>query len=225
MRSSVATMRILARIAAILGLAMAAVATPTWAAGAAAVADAVRNRDAKTVVALLQQRHDVNTPQPDGATALHWAAHWDDLEVAEQLIRAGANVNAVNDYGVTPLLLACSDGGAALTETLLAAGANRESRPAEWRDGADDGGSNRQSGCGQGAPGARRGGECEGNAEGADGADVGRGGTPPRGGRHAARPRRGRQGPVDERIRPPCCSRRDTAASTPPARCWRTART
>ena len=29
--------------------------------------------------ALLKQRVDVNAAQPDGATALHWAAHWDDV--------------------------------------------------------------------------------------------------------------------------------------------------
>jgi ankyrin repeat protein len=107
-----------------LAIAVLSVATPAWSNNGASVADAVKNRDANTVAALLKQQQDVNMPQPDGATALHWAAHWDDLAVAEQLIRAGANVNAVNDYGVTPLFLACSDGGAAITEKLLKAGAN-----------------------------------------------------------------------------------------------------
>ena len=40
--------------------------------------EAVKNRDKETARALLKQKRDVNTPQPDGATALHWAAHWDD---------------------------------------------------------------------------------------------------------------------------------------------------
>ena len=36
-------------------------------------------------------------------TALHWAAHWDDLDTAKLLLRAGANAKAANRYGVTPL--------------------------------------------------------------------------------------------------------------------------
>ena len=33
-----------------------------------------------------QQRVDVNAPQIDGTTALHWAAYQDDLETAELLV-------------------------------------------------------------------------------------------------------------------------------------------
>src|SRR5438128_3296317 len=85
--------------------------------------EAAKNRDTKAVPALLKQQVDVNTRQPDGATALHWAAHWDDLETATLLIRAGANVNAANEYGVTPLSIACNDASTAIGETLLKAGA------------------------------------------------------------------------------------------------------
>jgi hypothetical protein len=31
--------------------------------------------------------------EADGSTALHWASLWDDLELADRLIRAGADVN------------------------------------------------------------------------------------------------------------------------------------
>lgn len=86
--------------------------------------EAVKNKNREAVRALLQRGTDVNAPQPDGATALHWAAHWDDLETADLLIRAGANVNAANDLGVTPLWLACRNGTAGMVETLLAARAN-----------------------------------------------------------------------------------------------------
>lgn len=86
--------------------------------------EAVKNQDRAAVRGLLKQRLDVNTPQPDGATALHWAVHWDDLETADLLIQAGANVNAANDYGVTPLWLACTNANAAIVEALLKAGAN-----------------------------------------------------------------------------------------------------
>ena len=80
--------------------------------------EAVKQQDKQTVRSLLSQHIDVNAASPDGATALHWAAHWDDLETAEALIRAGADVNAVNDLAVTPLALACSNGNAALGGSL-----------------------------------------------------------------------------------------------------------
>jgi uncharacterized protein len=46
----------------------------------------------------------------------------DDLESVDRLIRAGANVNAANRYGVTPLFLACTNGSAPAIERLLTAG-------------------------------------------------------------------------------------------------------
>jgi ankyrin repeat protein len=57
---------------------------------------------------------DVMADEADGATGLHWASYHDDLERADQLIRAGAHVNAVNDLGVTPLWTACVNGSAAM---------------------------------------------------------------------------------------------------------------
>ncbi len=86
--------------------------------------DAVEKGNSEAARSLLQEPIDVNATQADGATALHWAAHWNDLEIADLLIRAGANANAANDYGVTPLSLACTNASAAMTEKLLNAGAN-----------------------------------------------------------------------------------------------------
>ena len=85
---------------------------------------AVKAQDRERVRVLLVQGADVNAPQGDGATALHWAAHRDDRDTADLLIRAGAEVNATNDLGVTPLSLACLNGSAAMVETLLKAGAD-----------------------------------------------------------------------------------------------------
>ena len=68
---------------------------------------------------LLKQHADVNAAQGDGATALAWAAHWNDLETADLLIAARANVNAANDYGITPLWLACDSGSVLMVEKLL----------------------------------------------------------------------------------------------------------
>ncbi|MCH8268644.1 MAG: ankyrin repeat domain-containing protein [Acidobacteria bacterium] len=86
--------------------------------------EAVQQGDQQAVRALLAEQADVNTPQPDGATALAWATHRDDLETAELLIRAGADVNAANDHGVTPLSLACTNRNAAMAGKLLDAGAD-----------------------------------------------------------------------------------------------------
>jgi ankyrin repeat protein len=86
--------------------------------------EAVKNKDRASVKTLLEQRVDVNAAQADGATALAWAAHWNDLETADLLIRAGAKANAANEYGVTPLFLACNNHSAAMVTKLLEAGAN-----------------------------------------------------------------------------------------------------
>lgn len=94
------------------------------AAADARLADAVQRRDRTAARELLEQRLDVNAPQPDGATAIAWAAHWDDLEIADLLIAAGADVNAANDLGVTPLMLASINGSDSMAGTLLKAGAD-----------------------------------------------------------------------------------------------------
>ena len=73
---------------------------------------AVKNRDVALVRDLLKARSpkvDVNAAQGDGATALHWAAHRDDLTIADLLIRAGARATVANDLGATPLHLACTN--------------------------------------------------------------------------------------------------------------------
>jgi ankyrin repeat protein len=86
--------------------------------------DAVKNQDAAAVRSLLKQHVNVNAAEGDGATALAWAAHQDDLETVELLIRAGAKVNAANAYGVTPLALAAQNGNPKMVEALLKAGAD-----------------------------------------------------------------------------------------------------
>jgi ankyrin repeat protein len=90
--------------------------------------EAVRSKDVQSVRALLKGRADVNAPQGDGTTALHWAAHGDDLAIADVLIRAGARPGVANDVGATPLHLACTNRSAPMVERLLGAGANARAK-------------------------------------------------------------------------------------------------
>ena len=86
--------------------------------------EAVKSRDTDAVRTLLAEGVDVNAPQSDGATALHWAAYRDDVDTAALLIEAGANVNTANELGATPLWLAADNGSPTMIERLLDAGAN-----------------------------------------------------------------------------------------------------
>jgi ankyrin repeat protein len=92
------------------------------------VADAVEKREIATLQKLLQQHAAVNAAQPDGTTALHWAAHWNDAEAVSLLIAAGADAKTANRYGATPLSEAASLGNAAIIEQLLKAGADPNTR-------------------------------------------------------------------------------------------------
>ena len=85
-----------------------------------------RSGDAAAVRTLIQQRADVNAPEVDGTTALHWAARSGDAELVAALLRAGATAGTANRYGVTPLLLAASNGHAPVVDALLKAGARAD---------------------------------------------------------------------------------------------------
>ena len=113
-------------------LMLAFVAATTFAAPAddLRLIDAVKSSDRAAVRSLIEKHVDVNAAQPDGTTAVAWAANRDDLETADFLIRAGANVNAANEYGVTPLALACTNRSSRMVERLLKAGANPNAR--QW---------------------------------------------------------------------------------------------
>ena len=109
--------------------------TPTALAGDLRLVEAARNQDQQQIRTLLNQRIDVNVRSEDGSTALLWAAHWNDLATAGLLIRAGADANAANDFRMTPLSQACTNGSARFIELLLNAGANPtlRSRPVKHR--------------------------------------------------------------------------------------------
>ncbi len=84
--------------------------------------EAAKGGDWQAVRVLLDQGADASAAAPDGATALHWASYWDDVETAELLIGAGGDVNAANDLGATPLWIAALNGSADMVRSLLEAG-------------------------------------------------------------------------------------------------------
>ena len=89
-----------------------------------AVADAAMNGDAALVRTLLQDGADVNAPQVDGATALHWAVYRDDVDMADLLLASGAAVRVANRTGATPLAMASLYGHGPMIDRLLKAGAD-----------------------------------------------------------------------------------------------------
>src|ERR1019366_7514228 len=86
----------------------------------ARVANAAMKGDKEAVRNLVKQAVDVNAPQGDGLTALHWAGLNGDAEMAQILIYAGANVRATTRIGgYTPLFMAAKSGSGAVVDVLL----------------------------------------------------------------------------------------------------------
>jgi ankyrin repeat protein len=110
------------RLLAPLGL--CALAVVRLGAADAPLADAAKEQRWEQVRTLVGQAADVNSPQPDGATALHWATYWNHTATLELLVGAGANLDAANEYGATPLWAACANRHADAVGRLLEAGAD-----------------------------------------------------------------------------------------------------
>jgi ankyrin repeat protein len=93
------------------------------------------DRDPKRV-ALLVFACAVSVAASDGTTELHRAVSTNEPAAKiEALITAGADVNAVNRYGVTPLSLAAANGNDRILDVLLKSGANLETADAALLDG------------------------------------------------------------------------------------------
>jgi hypothetical protein len=81
--------------------------------------------DSRLLERLAFTRHrNVDSTMNDGRTRLHYAATKADATRIAQLVTAGADVDAKDDWGSTPLCVAVAMGRPAATHALLAAGAS-----------------------------------------------------------------------------------------------------
>lgn len=94
------------------------------------VADAAERKAFDEVQRLVTAGADVNGPQADGMTALHWAVLHDDVSLARWLVTHQANPNLATRYQITPLYLACANGSDTMVTLLLEAGADLQAKAA-----------------------------------------------------------------------------------------------
>ena len=181
--------------------------------------DAVKNRDRAAARTLLTQKIDVNIAQPDGATALHWAAHWDDLETADLLIRARAPGERRQRLWRHAALARVHEWQRRHGRQAAEGGGESHRRAPVRGDAPDDVRAVGEGGGGPAAAGPRRGRQRERNLARANRVDVGGGGRPCR--RRAAADREPRRHPGDDRRTgsPRCSLRPGRAISTRPASC------
>ena len=66
---------------------------------------------------------DVNHADENGMTALQWEAKKTYRDVVQALVDAGADIEAKNDMGRSPLLVACENGNISKVKMLVKAGA------------------------------------------------------------------------------------------------------
>ncbi|MEO8100537.1 MAG: ankyrin repeat domain-containing protein [Acidobacteriota bacterium] len=93
--------------------------------------DAVKAENLSAVRAAIAQGASIAATDPDGSTALHWAAQRDNDAIVAALIAAGAKVDANTRFSITPLSLAAMNGNAKIMARLLDAGADVNSTSSE----------------------------------------------------------------------------------------------
>ncbi|QEG21324.1 ankyrin repeat domain-containing protein [Mariniblastus fucicola] len=92
------------------------------------VADLAEQQDWAVLKEQLTSGSDVESSQPDGMTALHWAAYHNAPDTVHLLIEHEADVDAATEYAVTALSLAAERGFEDVVELLIEAKANVESK-------------------------------------------------------------------------------------------------
>jgi len=102
-----------------------------WGAAGDDLIRAVKAGDETAVTSILKQGADVNAPEPNGTTPLHWAVYQRDAALVKRLLAAGAKPAVANEFGSTPMQEAATTGDAEILKMLLAAGADVESANAD----------------------------------------------------------------------------------------------
>jgi uncharacterized protein len=87
-------------------------------------AQAAKAQDWNAVRSLIQEGTSVNSVLADKSSTLAWSVHWNNEQVTEYLLQSGADANLANDFGITPLYLACENRNFSIINSLLRAGAN-----------------------------------------------------------------------------------------------------
>ena len=77
---------------------------------------------------LIQNNVEINNPDFDGDTPLHFAVMNNNIEAVEYLLENGANANVKNKDGITPLHIAVKEKNYDITARLLDAGADRNTK-------------------------------------------------------------------------------------------------
>jgi uncharacterized protein len=91
---------------------------------ASPLADTIKAGDRQGALALIRAGADVNEPQNDGTTPLHWAVYQVDPELVATLLRNEAEANVSNAFGATPLSQAARVANVDMVARLLDAGAD-----------------------------------------------------------------------------------------------------
>lgn len=102
-------------------------ASPIWAVqetkSTPSIADLAEARNWESLSQQIAAENPNRVAQADGTTALHWATHDGNLEMVKLLIKSDWKADAKNDYGISPLAIACENGEAAIAACLISAGA------------------------------------------------------------------------------------------------------
>ncbi|HEX3838631.1 MAG TPA: ankyrin repeat domain-containing protein [Steroidobacteraceae bacterium] len=116
------------RLGALLAALVLGVALSSGAqAGDDSLAKLVQAKDHDGAVALLAKSNDGKSREVDGTTALMWACYNGDADLVERLLKAGADVSVVNDYGASALQTAAVVADPRIIKALLKAHVNPDS--------------------------------------------------------------------------------------------------
>lgn len=87
---------------------------------------ATQHQQFEFVKLLFSMKSDINLdlPDGDGYTSLHWACKIGAMEIVQFLIKAGANINARSEIGRAPINMASFNGFADIVQLLIDKGAN-----------------------------------------------------------------------------------------------------